>query len=66
VLGAGGVLQLTYLGYAGKRYAMEESTNLFNWVPLATNPVPQDGLLHFNKTNSPAKGRAFYRARYVP
>jgi hypothetical protein len=66
VLGAGGVLQLTYLGYAGKRYAMEESTNLLNWVPLATNPVPPDGLLHFNKTNSPAKGRAFYRARYVP
>jgi hypothetical protein len=66
VLGAGGVFQLTYLAYAGKRYAIQESTNLLNWVPLVTNKVPQDGLLHFNKTNSSTKGRAFYRARYVP
>jgi hypothetical protein len=66
VLGAGGVLQLTYLGYAGKRYAIEESTNLLKWAPLVTNPVPPDGLLHFSKTNSSAKVRAFYRARLVP
>jgi hypothetical protein len=66
VLGAGGVLQLTYLGYAGKRYAIEESTNLLKWAPLVTNPVPPDGLLHFNKTNSSPKTRAFYRARLVP
>jgi hypothetical protein len=61
-----GVFQLSYLAYAGKRYAVEESTNLLKWVSLVTNPVPQDGLLHFNKTNSSAKSRAFYRARLVP
>ena len=59
-------LPLTFLAYAGKRYAIEESTNLSNWKPLITNLVPQDGLLHLTITNSPAKKRAFYRARLVP
>jgi hypothetical protein len=66
VIDTDGVFQLTFLAYAGRRYALEESTNLVNWVPLVTNQVPQDGLLHFAKTNSSANERAFYRARFAP
>jgi hypothetical protein len=65
VLSPDGAVHLTFLAYAGNRYAVEESTNLLNWVPLATNRVPQDGLLHFSKTNSSAKAHAFYRARLI-
>jgi len=65
-VGASAVFNLTYLGYAGKRYAIEESTNLFNWVPLVTNQIPQDGLLRFAITNAPTKPRAFYRAHLIP
>ena len=64
-VGAGGVFKMTCLGYAGLNYAIQESTNLVNWVPLITNQVPQDGLLRFLTTNPPAKSRAFYRARLV-
>jgi hypothetical protein len=65
-LGTNGLCSITYLGNAGSRYAVEESTNLFNWKALITNQVPLDGLLRFSTTNSPAKSRAFYRAHQVP
>jgi len=61
-----GMWQLTFLGTAGKRYALEESTNLVNWVSVATNQVPADGLLRFNRTNSPTTPCGFYRTRWVP
>ena len=59
-------VNITYLGRAGKGYAIEESTNLLNWTPLSTNQIPQDGLLHFTATNRSANVRAFYRAHLVP
>ena len=60
------MFKITYLGYAGLKYAIQESTNLVNWVPLLTNQVPLDGLLRFLTTNPPAKPRAFYRASLIP
>jgi PKD repeat protein len=59
------VFKVVYLGYAGKRQAIEESTNLLTWVPRVTNQIPSDGLLRFAVTNAPSKGRAFYRTRWV-
>lgn len=63
--GAKGVFNITYLGYAGKRYAIGESTNLFIWKSLMTNPIPQDGLLRFTTTNPPSKNHAFYRTLLI-
>ena len=63
--GANGVFKITYLGSAGKLYAIQESTNLINWVTLTTNQIPDDGLLHFITTNAPAKILAFYRASLI-
>ena len=65
-LSTNGVFPLTFLACAGKRYALEEGTNLHNWIPLVTNLVPQDGALHFTRTNGAAQAGAFYRARFVP
>ena len=65
-VGANGAFSVTYQGYAGRSYAIEESTNLLAWAALLTNQIPPDGLLVFTTTNPPAKGRAFYRARLVP
>lgn len=60
------VCKVIYIGYAGKRYSIEESTNLPVWKGLVTNQVAQDGSLRFTTTNSPTKTKAFYRARLVP
>jgi len=61
-----GVFGITYLGRAGRRYAIEQSADLADWTPLRTNQIPQDGLLRFSATNAPAQQRAFFRARLVP
>jgi hypothetical protein len=66
VINPGAPFQLTFLAHAGKRYAIEESTNLLHWMPLLTNQVPPDGLLHLTRTNSTATKGVFYRARLVP
>jgi len=60
-----GSFNITYEGCASNSYAIEESTNLFNWTPLLTNEIPENGMLYFSVSNAPAKGRAFYRARLV-
>jgi hypothetical protein len=58
-----GSFKVTYEGYAGKSYAIEESTNFLNWTSLLTNEVPDDGMLYFSI--SPTNGRAFYRTRLI-
>ena len=49
-------------GLSALRYAVEVSTNLVQWTPLATNPP---GATDFVETNVIALSR-FYRARAVP
>jgi hypothetical protein len=66
VIGTNGTVQFTFLANAGKRYAIEESTNLLNWVPLVTNQVPRKGLLRFSRSSLSGNESAFYRARFVP
>lgn len=63
--GSNGIFKISYLGYAGKRYATEESTNLVNWMPLVTNEVPQNGFLRLATTNVLTKTHTFYRARLI-
>jgi len=64
--GADGVFRITYLANASNRYAIEESTNLFDWKPLVTNQIPPDGLLRLSITNPLAKPRCFYRTHWIP
>jgi hypothetical protein len=61
--GPGGV-QLSFPAANGSRYAIEGSTNLASWTPLATNTAA-GGLLTFTHgvTNPPVR---FFRARQVP
>jgi hypothetical protein len=66
VLGTNGNWQFTFLGLAGKRFALEESPNLVNWVPVATNQVPPDGALRFSRTNNLTIPQRYYRARELP
>jgi len=35
-----GTFQLTVNGQPGQEYIVQASTNLFNWVPVYTNPPP--------------------------
>jgi len=54
--------QFRVTGVPGFNYAVEESTNLFDWISLITNASPYL-FVDENATNSPAQ---FYRAYYVP
>jgi hypothetical protein len=59
---AGGPFQFSISGVPGFNYAIEASTNLVDWMPLATNISPftfVDG----DATNFPAR---YYRSVYLP
>jgi len=49
----------------GQRYVFEESTNLIEWEPLATNQVSPDGVLALTITNCAPRHGIFYRWRLV-
>lgn len=58
---------LTFAGIPTYFYALDLATNLtppINWMPQATNPAANNGLLIF--TNVSAAPQSFYRTRYVP
>jgi hypothetical protein len=52
-----GQFQFTASGTAGYNWVIQASTNLANWVSLATNVV------NFTDTNGAALNQRFYRAR---
>ena len=64
-MGADGVFGCTSLGCSGRSYALEESTDLLQWLPIRTNQVPAGGSLAFSITNGPNWPRAFYRWRLI-
>ena len=55
-------LQFTIAGVPGFDYAVQTSTNLLDWVNLATNAAPFD----FTDTITDAYPQRFYRAVYRP
>jgi hypothetical protein len=65
---AGGNARLSFLGDAGRNYALDRTFDLkkpVTWVPQATNPASSDGTLVF--TNTPVPGtNNFWRMRSVP
>ncbi len=66
LLSSGGV-RLSFVGIAGKSYALDRSFTLMppNWLPLATNPAGLGGALLFTNTPNPATNN-FWRVRSVP
>jgi GH25 family lysozyme M1 (1,4-beta-N-acetylmuramidase) len=58
----GGLFQCSVAGAAGSNYVMACSTNLTDWVPLATNTSP----FTFTDTNGVNAALRFYRAKLWP
>ena len=65
LVGAPGSVQLNCLGEAGANYALETSTNLFNWTTL-TNLVAPNAAFSFNPPISPDDLQRYYRLRSGP
>ncbi len=55
-----GRYQIKVMGETNRSYAMQASTNLVNWSPLATN-IAFGGMFTFTDTNAPAFPIRFYR-----
>ncbi len=49
-------------GITGRKYVVQASTNLLDWVSIKTNTAP----FQFAATNSAACSRCFFRARLQP
>jgi len=64
-IGANGLFQLRLSGQSFTNYVLQASTNLTNWLSLATNSAP-NGLWEFVDTESSNLGRRFYRAMPGP
>lgn len=58
---ASGRFNSLLVGVAGSNYVVLCSTNLVNWIPVATNSSAS-GLINFADTTTPG-GRRYYRAR---
>ena len=54
--------QFQVAGVPGFNYAVQESTNLIDWVSLITNTAP----FSFTDANAPNSLQQFYRAISVP
>jgi uncharacterized repeat protein (TIGR01451 family) len=61
-----GSFQLTLTGQAGQTYVIQASTNLVNWVPIATNTLNVTGTYKYIDTNSPSFNQRYYRAAHLP
>jgi hypothetical protein len=63
----GGTVSLLFTNAPlGQSYAIERSTNLVNWFPLATNQTATNGTLSVTNSGMNNIPNAFYRARLVP
>lgn len=53
-------------GIAGERYLLEATTNLVDWVALATMTMPGSTVWRFVDDDSAALPYRFYRAAFLP
>ncbi|MEK7686100.1 MAG: hypothetical protein AAB466_11825 [Verrucomicrobiota bacterium] len=58
---ANGMFAFRFYGEPGAYYRVQASTNLVNWLPLATNQISGLGYLEFTDTSSTNYDRRFYR-----
>lgn len=57
-----GLPNIRLTGYVGSNYIFQMSSNLINWVPIATNVVPVGGHISITDPASTSNPRRFYRA----
>jgi len=57
-----GVVRLTLNGPVGNSYVIQVSSNLVNWLPLATNTIPGGGSMLVIDPTATGKTRRYYRA----
>jgi alpha-tubulin suppressor-like RCC1 family protein len=64
---SGGNVQLSFMGIAGTKYALVQSSDLSptNWIPQVTNTAGAGGMLVFTNTPNPTTAN-FWRVRSVP
>ena len=60
-----GQFQVTVDGISGERFVMQYSTNLANWVSLATNTL-SGTTTNFTDTSASARNSSYYRALLLP
>ena len=58
---ASGMFTFHFYGEPGTNYVVQGSTNLVNWLSLATNQVNGLGYLEFNDASATNYGKRFYR-----
>jgi len=56
-------LQLELAGEPGRQYLIQASTNLTEWVDLATRTADRDGVITFEDVNARAFGSRYYRVK---
>ncbi len=61
-----GMFTFRFYGEPGTNYVVQSSTNLVNWLPLATNQVSGLGYLEFINTSGTNFDRIFYRTVVHP
>ena len=62
---SGGTLQVQFTGADGFAYAVQTSSNLFDWTTISTN-YPANGTFNFLDTPLPGSPRRFYRSILGP
>jgi uncharacterized repeat protein (TIGR01451 family) len=60
VVNHNGTFQFTVTGVPGQEYIVQASTNLFNWVPVYTNPPPYNSPFTYTNSSAVSPGE-FYR-----
>jgi hypothetical protein len=58
---ANGMFTLRFYGETGPNYVVQASTNLLDWLPVATNQIGGLGYLEFTDIYSTNFDRRFYR-----
>lgn len=60
------VFQFQANGPVGRQVALESSIDLTSWSPVATNVVPEEGVLSFLDVQATGVTRRFFRTRVLP
>jgi hypothetical protein len=62
----GGGFSFTLAGTPSATYITKASTNLVNWVSIATNTLPANGIVSITDTQASGLSRRYYRAVKTP
>jgi hypothetical protein len=58
-----GAIHLEFHTSPGEQYAIEATSDFFNWQSLITNTADANGLIQFDDTNAPTIPYRFYRGK---